>query len=426
MTIILFGCFVLFVFLGMPIAICLGLSSVGAILYNNIQLVIVPNIMYSGTGKYSLLAIPFFVLAGVIMEKAGISQRLIKFASVMVGHIFGGLAIVTVLVSCFFAAISGSGPATVAALGPVLIPAMFNAGYEKDWAAALVANGGNIGIIIPPSVVFVIYGVLAEVSIGRLFTAGIIPGILFGAALIFCSLFSLRNETKLKTLSRATARERWKAFKDAFWGLMTPVIILGGIYGGFVTPTEAAGIAAVYGLLVGVFIYREIKLKDLWRLFVDAGISSAVIMFVIANASVFAWILTTSQLAARIAQNLIGLTNSSVLMLLLINLILLLAGCFLDTGSAMYIFIPILLPVVRHFGIDPLHFGVIATVNLAIGMATPPVGLDLFVACNISGVGLKEISYQTLRFVFSSLISLLLITYLPFLSTWLPEAVRVK
>ena len=386
--------------------------------------------MYSGTAKFSLLAIPFFILTGVIMEKAGISRRLVEFAKVMVGHIFGGLAIVTVIVCCFFAAISGSGPATVAALAPILLPAMVDAGYDREWSAALIANGGNVGIIIPPSVVFVIYGVIAEVSIGKLFLAGIIPGILFGGGLIAAALISLKRQEKkrqrLTRLPMAGREERMAAFKDAVWGIVTPVIILGGIYSGVFTATESARVAAVYGLFVGIFIYKQIKLKDLWNIFVEAAVSTAVVMFIIATASVFAYVLTTNGVPQMLSGAIISMTANKILLLLLMNIILLFAGCFLDSGSCMYIFIPILLPIVKFIGYDPVVFGVVATVNLAIGMATPPVGLDLYVACNASGVTLKSISVQTLRFVAASLVVLVLLTYLPQITTFLPSILNIK
>ena len=424
----LFAIFFLLVLLGMPVAYCLGLSSIAALVKDGFSLTVFANTMYAGTAKFSLLAIPFFVLAGVVMEKAGISRRLVNFAKAMVGHVFGGLAVVTVVVSCFFAAISGSGPATVAALSPILLSAMREAGYDDDWAAALIANGGNVGIIIPPSIIFVIYGVIAEVSISDLFMAGIIPGLLFGACLIGAALISLKRKEKrtgkLMRLKKANRQERLASFKDAFWGLLTPVIILGGIYSGIFTPTESAAVAAAYGLVVGVFIYKEIKIRDLWRIFVDASVSTATVMFIVASASVFAYVLTTNGIPEMLSGAIIAMTDSKILLLFLINLILLFAGCFLDSGSANYIFIPILLPIVKYIGYDPLAFGVVATVNLAIGMSTPPVGLDLYVACNASGVKLKDISIQTLRFVGASIICLLLLTYLPQISLFLPHLLK--
>jgi C4-dicarboxylate transporter DctM subunit len=386
-----------------------------------------PLVMYASLGKFTLLAIPFFVLAGVIMEYAGISRRLVRFANVLVGHVPGGLAIVTVLVSCFFAAISGSVPATVASIGVILIPAMVKAGYDRGFACALVASSGNIGIIIPPSIAFVVFGVLAEVSIGRLFIAGIVPGLLIGFSLIVAGFISIRNSgMTLECNPKSSWKERCNALKEAVWGLLAPVFILGGIYGGFVTPTEAAGVAVVYGLFVGMFIYREIGVRDIWRLLVDASVSSAVVMFIIAFAGVFAWLLTSAQIAASLAESMLSISSNKYVLLLVINAILLVAGCFIDAASAYYIFVPIMLPVVRSIGVDPIVFGVFMTVNLAIGMITPPVGLDIFMASNVGGVSLKEVSLKVIPFLIASIIALVLITLVPGISLWLPDLMGIK
>jgi C4-dicarboxylate transporter DctM subunit len=424
---ILFGLFGLFLLMGVPISISLGLSAISSLLLFDFPVSMFPMVMYASLGKFTLLAIPFFVLAGVIMEYAGISRRLIDFAKVMIGHVTGGLAVVTVVVSCFFAAISGSGPATVAAIGVILIPAMVDAGYDRGFASALTAASGNVGIIIPPSIAFVVFGVLAEVSIGRLFMAGIVPGIILGISLIAVSLLMLRNKgSALVRNERSTWKERWVAFKDALWGLLTPVIILGGIYGGIVTPTEAAGIAVVYGLFVGFFVYREIKIRDLRKLLVDATVGSAVVMFIIAFASVFAWLLTTGQIASSIAMKMLALTDNRILLLLLMNIVFLVAGCFIDAASAFFIFVPIMLPVINQIGVDPVVFGVFMTMNLAIGMSTPPIGLDLFMASNIGKVSLKEISCKVVPFILASLVALGLVTYIPQLSLWLPDLMGIK
>ena len=421
MALTLFGTFFILLILNIPIAVSLGLSTIISLVLNDFPLSMFPSMMYASIGKFTLLAVPFFILAGIIMEYAGISKRLIKLANVTVGHLKGGLALVTVIVSVFFAAISGSGPATVAALGTILIPAMVTAGYDKGMASALVASSGGIGIIIPPSIAFVVFGVLAEVSIGKLFIAGIIPGLLVGLALVLASLYSLRKNKNLVKMEKSSGKEVWDAFKDAFWGLMTPVIILGGIYGGFMTPTEAAGVAVVYGLFVGLFIYKEIKLDKLGELFVKASISSATVMFIVANASVFAWLLTTGRIASEMAAGLLGITTSKIGILLIMNLIFLVAGCFIDAISAFYILVPIMLPIVNEIGMDPVLFGVFMTVNLAIGLATPPVGINLYVACNIAKIPLKEISYKVLPFILAMLIALMMITFIPQITLWLPS-----
>lgn len=424
---LLFGLFFLFLFIGTPIAISLGLATIVSMALFNFPVAMFPLVMYASLGKFTLLAIPFFVLAGVIMEYAGISRRLVRFANVLVGHVPGGLAIVTVLVSCFFAAISGSGPATVASIGVILIPAMVKVGYDKGFACALVASSGNIGIIIPPSIAFVVFGVLAEVSIGRLFIAGIVPGLLIGFSLVIASFFTIRRSgMELACSAKSSGKERLEAFKETIWGLLAPVFILGGIYGGFVTPTEAAGVAVVYGLFVGMFIYKEIALRDIWRLLVDASVSSAVVMFIIAFAGVFAWLLTSSQIAASLAESMLAISTNKYVLLLVINVILLIAGCFIDAASAYYIFVPIMLPVVRSIGVDPIVFGVFMTVNLAIGMITPPVGLDIFMASNVGCISLKEVSLKVIPFLIASIAALVLITLIPGLSLWLPNFIGIK
>jgi len=355
------------------------------------------------------------------MEKGGISSRLIRFAEVMVGRLPGGLTVVAVIAACFFAAISGSGPATVAALGVILIPAMAQRGYDKGMASALLASAGSIGIIIPPSVAFVIYATLAEVSVGEIFMAGIIPGLVMGACLIVCSYFLIRNNKEIINSKSFSAKEKLLAFKDAFWGIMAPVIILGGIYGGFFTPTEAAGVAVIWGLFVGVFIYKEIKIKELLKVLADSAVSTAVVMYVVACASVFAWLLTTSMLANDLTEGIMALTTSKVMLLLLMNAVFLIAGCFLDTISAYYILVPIMLPIALQLGLDPVHFGVFITVNLAIGQFTPPVGVNLYVACNIARLPVQAVVAKIIPYIIASIVALLIITFIPEVSMWLPD-----
>ena len=317
--------------------------------------------------------------------------------------------------------LSGSGPATVAALGMIIIPAMTKVGYEKASSTALMSTAGAIGIIIPPSITFVIYGSITGDSVGSLFASGIVPGILMGVLLIFAMMWSSRKQ-ELVLLPKATTKEKWDAFKDAFWGLLMPVIILGGIYGGIFTPTEAAAVSAVYGLIVGFFIYRTLNLEKLKELLADSVSQTAVVMFIVATASLFAWVLTVTGLAASASNMLISVCKGiQYIFLLIINVILLIAGCFIDANSASYILVPILYPVATALGIDGVHLGCIMVMNMAIGLVTPPVGVNLYVGCGIANVSLKEISRAVLPFVGASIAALLLTTYVPILSMFLPR-----
>lgn len=438
-ALLLFGVFFLLVFLRVPIAISLGISSLIVLVSNNgvFGLEAITDIMYTSVAKFTLLAIPFFILAGVIMEHVGISKRLIDFAQAMVGHVRGGIVFVTVLVAIFFAAISGSGPATVAAIGGILIPAMVKSGYRKETAGALLASSGAIGIIIPPSIAFIVFAVVAgdqiPVTINRMFMAGVIPGLLIGAAFIIAALYVRWREEKKGifhadegAVRKATGKEKWDAFVKALPGLFIPVIILGGIYGGFFTPTEAAVIAVIYGLIVGMFVLRGNLLKGMYRIFVDAALQTAVIMIIVSAASAFAYIITTEQIARDISTALLEASSNPIVILLLVNILLLITGAFIDAISAYYIFVPILLPVMIALEVDPTVFGVFMTVNLAIGLFTPPVGLNLFVAASISKSSIVDISKAALPFIFAGIIVLLMITYIPAISTFLPDLLDVK
>lgn len=418
---ILFFVFAVLLFIGAPIAVCLGASSILAMLVQGAGRPLdtimssLPRLVSSSTSKFVLLAIPFFILAGNIMEKAGISAKLIRLAEACVGHLRGGVAIVCVVVSCFFAAISGSGPATVAALGLIMIPAMIKAGYTPAFSAALMAAAGAIGVIIPPSITFVVYGSIADASIGTLFIAGVLPGLLMGAALIMAALW-VGRKSDLKTLPKASGRERWSAFKDAFLGLLMPVIILGGIYGGIFTPTEAAAVSVIYGLLVGIF-YKAIRPKELYELLLDSVSTTATVMFITIAANLFAYVLTRARLDVAISsalESLIG--GNTVVFFIIVNIILLIAGCFLDSTSALYIFTPLFVPVANALGVDLIHLGTVMIVNLAIGLFTPPVGVNLNVACGVAGVNLKEISKSVVPLLIAALIVLLLVTYIPAIS----------
>ena len=419
---ILFITFAILLLIGAPIAVCLGISSVAAMIAQGagrpLETVMssLPMIVSASTSKFVLLAIPFFILAGNIMEKAGISEKLIKLAEACVGHIRGGLAIVCVIVACFFAAISGSGPATVAALGVIIVPAMIKSGYKPAFSAALMAAAGAIGVIIPPSITFVVYGSIADTSIGDLFIAGLLPGIIMGIGLMIVALV-VGRKSDLKTLPKASKKERWAAFKDAFWGLMMPVIILGGIYGGIFTPTEAASVSVVYGLFVGVFIYKKIRFKEFYAILMDTTSTTATVMFITMAASLFAYVLTRARLDVTISSALENATGGSVIIFfIIVNIILLIAGCFLDSTSALYIFTPLFVPVAQALGIDLIHLGVVMIVNLAIGLFTPPVGVNLYVACGVGNVNLKQISKAVVSLILAALIVLLLVTYIPKIS----------
>ena len=425
---VLFISFFIFLIMGIPISICLGLSSVCAILYSGTSLTIVATNMYSGISKFLLLAIPFFVLSGNIMAKAGISKRLIKFVNTCVGHRRGGIAIVCVIVACFFGAISGSGPATVAALGSVLIPAMIEqGGFSAPFSAALMATASSIAIVIPPSIAFVVYASITGVSIADMFTAGIVPGILMGAALVIVVMIEARKNHIQSSQQKASAAERWAAFKEAFWGLLMPVIILGGIYGGIFTPTEAAAVSVVYGLFVGMVVYREVTVKDLWNILIDSGKTTGGIMLIVACASLFSFVCTKFGIAQAASELLGSIAHNQFTFLIIVNVIFLIAGCFIDANSAMYIFIPIMLPVCKQLGYDVVAFGLVATVNLAIGQVTPPVGVNLFVAIAVKlkkgmEVDIPKISRAVGPMITACVVVLLVITYIPDISTFLPKA----
>ena len=421
-ALVLFVVFAVLLLLGTPIAVCLGVSSILAMLVLgagrpvSVVLGTVPQLVSAATSKSVLLAIPFFILGGNIMEKSGISGKLISLAEACVGHLKGGVAMVCVIVACFFAAISGSGPATVAALGLILIPAMVKVGYDAPFAAALMATAGAIGVFIPPSITFVVYGSLSDTSIGSLFISGVIPGLLMGAALIIITLW-LGRKSELKRLPKATGRQRWIAFKDAFWGLLMPVIILGGIYGGIFTPTEAAAVSAVYGLVIGIFIYKTLKIKQLKKILIDTASTTATVMFITAAATLFAYVLTRARIDVAISSMLTDIAGGNqIIFLLIVNVVLLIAGCFLDSTSALYIFTPLFVPVAQALGMNLIHFGTIMIVNLAIGLVTPPVGVNLYVACGIADTSLKKISVSVIPLLVAALIVLLLVTYVPSLS----------
>lgn len=420
--VILLGVFVVLLICGAPIAVCLGMSSVAAMLVQGAGKPIVavmsvlPRICSASSSKFVLLAIPFFIISGNVMEKAGISGRLINLAEKCLGHIKGGMAMVCIVVSCFFAAISGSGPATVAALGLIMIPALVKAGYPAAFSCALMAAGGAIGVVIPPSITFVVYGSIADASITSLFKAGMVPGLLMGAGLIIIALV-IGRKCDLKVSPKASGAERLAAFKDAVPGLLMPVIILGGIYGGIFTPTEAAAVSVFYGLFVGFVIYKDLNLNKLSDIMVDSCSTTATVMFITMGASLFAYVLTRARLDEAIEGMMLNVTGgSTVIFFIIVNIVLLIAGCFLDSTSALYIFTPLFAPVALQLGIDPIHLGTVMIVNLAIGLFTPPVGVNLYVACGIGKISIEDISKGIVPCLVAMLVVLLLITYIPAIS----------
>lgn len=414
--------FLIFAVLGVPIAIVLGMSSLTAIYFGStIPMSIIPQRMFTAADSFPLLAIPLFMIAGSLMDSGGISKRLINVAKTLVGSFTGGLAMAAVLTCMFFAAISGSGPATVAAIGGIMIPAMVHEGYDKAFAASVMAVAGAIGIIIPPSIPMVTYGVMSGVSIGGLFTGGFGPGLTVGLALmITCYVISKKRGfggAKVPFSFSAFA----KAFIGSFWALLMPVIILGGIYGGIFTPTEAAAVAVVYGLIIGLFVYQELSFKDLPKVLVSSSRTTAMIMLIIATAQVFGWIMTSERVPDAVAKSILGITDSRFAILLVINLMLLVVGCFMETNAALIILTPIFLPLVTSLGVDPLFFGIIMIVNLAVGMSTPPLGVNLYVACGIADLKLEQISRAVMPLLVANIVALFLITYIEPITMFLPN-----
>ncbi|GAA1948954.1 hypothetical protein GCM10009689_32800 [Brevibacterium antiquum] len=522
-TLLLFGSFFLFLALGIPVAFALGLSAVTVLITTDgLQVLdVVPSVMFPSLSSGTLLAIPFFVLAGIVMQYTGISQRLVDLAFLVFGRFSHGLAAVTIISAFFFSAISGSGPATVAAIGAILIPALIRNGYQKKHAVSLVAASGSMGIVVPPSIAFIIFAVVASefgsISITRLFIAGIVPGVIMAVAFFIAALFVPRvrelaglpvksgkgllaagrepatttgaevavssastassttasssaagaggtsaTKTRLLKANRAgapvsTSRsatsagtgvttgsgnttgdvtgtaapaegsfgEFLAALVKAIPGLLIPVIILGGIYGGIFTPTEAGAVASVFALLVGLFVYRELKWPDLPKVFLESGVSTAVIMFIVGVASLFSYVITVEGIAETVSTAVLGVTDNKFVILAVITIILLIVGAFVDAISAFYLFIPILVPILLAVGVDMTTIGVFMTVNLAIGLFTPPVGLNLYVGAGIGKIRLEEVIRGIMPFLICAIIALLFITYVPAISNWLPDLLGV-
>ncbi len=418
---VLFGMFAFLLIIGTPIAVALGASTFFTLVtFTHISPIEVSSMIFEKVEAYSLMAIPMFILAGSLLSKGSSANRIIEFAKSVVGHLPGGLPMAAIFASIIFAAVSGSSPATVVAIGSIMFVAIEKAGYPKRYAIGTVATAGSLGILIPPSIVMIVYGVTAEQSIGKLFMAGIVPGIMIGSMMMAVTYFGARR-LGFKRTEPQPFRVRLQKMKEASWALMTIVIVIGGIYGGIFTPTEAAAVAAVWAFFVSMFIYRDINWKSLPNIFLEAAKTSAMIMFIIANAMLFAHFLTLENVPQLITQFLIDANVGPLMFLLFVNILLFFAGDFMEPSAIIMIMVPLLLPVATALGIDPIHFGIVVTINMELGMITPPIGLNLFVTSGITGVSLKDVIVYSLPWSMTILVGLLLVTYIPQIALWLPN-----
>lgn len=424
MTGALFGTLFLMLILGVPIATCLGISVlfVMAVTGNARMYPIIAQKMFTQADNFTLMAVPFFILAGNIMEKGGISKRLIDFIAILLRKVPGRLAGITVVASAFFGAISGSNPATVAAIGGITIPRMKQRGYPDDVAAAVAASGGTLGVVIPPSIPMVTYAVTASVSVGTMFLAGIVPGILLALALcvtnnIVCAKYDAPDS------SSVSGRDIWNSFVQALLALIMPIIILGGIYGGLFTPTESAAVACVYAFIISVWVYKELSIQECYEIFKKSAVSSAVVLFVVSMSAPFAYFMTVQNIPTTIAMSVLGAFRSKTALLLMINVILLFLGCFLETQSIILLVTPILLPIAVSLGLSPIALGIIIIINTSIGMITPPMAVNLFVASGISKCSIGQISRRILLYLAVEIAVLLVLTFRAGIITWLPSVV---
>ncbi len=409
--------------INVPVAVTFGVTAALFLaLLTDVPLTLIPQQMFGGTDSTVLQAVPFFLLAGALMDKGGISRRLVNFANVLVGWVTGGLAMVSVVASMFFAGISGSAAADSAAVGSVMIPAMERKGYAKDFAAALIACAGTIGTMIPPSIPMIIYGVTTGTSIGGLFIAGVVPGVLMGLALM-AHAYAVSRRRGYSGLALPSAREAWVAFREALLTLLMPILVVGGILGGVFTPTEAAAIAVFYSLLLGGLVYRELTWSHLPEILVTTGVGTGVVMFLIATSTAYGWILARQGIPLALANSFTGMTENPWVFLLLANLLLLVVGTVMETVPAIIIFAPVLLPLAKRLDVDPVFFGVLMVVNLSIGLASPPSGATLFVSTAIANEPLERVCRAVWPLFFSMVGILLLITLVPPLAMWLPGMV---
>lgn len=408
---------------GTPISIALGMTVLTFLaLFSSLSLDTVDIIsqrLFTGLESFAIMAVPFFILSGVFLTEGGVAARIIRFALVLVGWMRGGLAMATILACAFFATISGSSPATVVAIGSIMLPAMLKHGYPKKFAVGVITTSGSLGILIPPSIVMIIYAVTTSESAGKLFMAGMIPGAMLAGLLMLATYVTARVKG-FPTMERASAAEVWTAFREAFWGLMLVVIVLGGIYGGIFTPTEAAAIAAVYSFIAARFIYRGLEWRQIPKVLLSAANTSAMLLYIITNAILFSFLLTSEQIPQELAQWVTDRGLSPWMFLLAVNIVLLIAGQFMEPSSIILIVAPLLLPIAVALGIDPIHLGIIMVVNMEIGMISPPVGLNLYVASHMARMGMTAVSLASLPWVLLLIAFLALVTYVPAVSLWLP------
>ena len=423
---VIFGLLCALMLTGMPISISLGLTVLTFLFaMTQVPLESVALKLFTGIEKFEIMAIPFFILAGNFLTHGGVAKRMIRFATSMVGHWHGGLALGGVLACALFAAVSGSSPATVVAIGSILLPAMVKQGYPKRFGVGVIGTAGALGILIPPSIVMVIYAVSTNSSIGKLFIAGIIPGLLLAALLMFVT-WAVAKKRNYPRMPKASLAEMFAAFRESVWGLALVVVVIGGIYSGIFTPTEAAAMSAAYAFFVSVYVYKDLTLKQVPKVLLDSANLSAMILYIITNAVLFSFLLTSEQIPQSLAAWINDMGLSPWMFLMVVNILLLIAGNFMEPSSILLITAPILFPVAMKLGIDPIHLGIVMTVNMEIGMITPPVGLNLYVASGISGLGLTDTTKACAPWILVMLAFLLLITYVPIISTWLPDLLMGK
>jgi C4-dicarboxylate transporter DctM subunit len=420
-TAVLFILLFVFLFMGMPVAVALGLSSLLTILFfAQDSLASLSLKLFETSEHYTLLSIPFFILGGAFMTTGGVAKRMIRFANACIGHLRGGLAMASVMACMLFAAVSGSSPATVVAVGSIVIAGMVKAGYPLPFASGVICNAGTLGILIPPSIVMVVYGAATETSVGKLFMAGFIPGFVLGLMLMV-AIYVRARMIGLPKMPRAPMSEILTSGRDSLWGLLLIVIILGGIYGGVFTPTEAAAVAAVYAFLIAVFVYKDIGMKQVPHVLVEAGKVTVMLMFIVANALLFAHVLTTERIPQAIAETIVGWGMPAWQFLIVVNILLLIAGMFMEPTGIILILAPILFPIAMKLGIDPVHLGIIMVVNLEIGMVTPPVGLNLFVTAGITKMSIGQVVKAALPWTLILLLFLVIVTYWPPMTLFLPN-----